>query len=139
MDGKPAPPEPILVPPKGVVTRQSTNILAVPHVSTARALRFIWEHYLEPIQTPVVAAAAGMSRRALERAFLKHLHRTIADEITRLRIDHAKELLLKSDLKIYQIAEQSGFANGMYFSKVFQQLAGQLPSRYRRQRTGLSC
>ncbi len=136
MDGKPAPAEPVLVPPKGVVTRQSTNILAVPHVPTARALRFIWEHYREPIQTPAIAAAAGMSRRGLERAFLKHLNRTVAEEITRLRVDHAKELLLNTEIKIYQVAERSGFANGMYFSKVFQQSTGELPSHYRRHRTG---
>jgi len=137
MDGKPAPSEPLLVPPKCVVTRQSTNILAVPHVPTARALQFIWEHYREPIQTPEIAAAAGLSRRALERAFLKHLQRTVVEEITRRRVEHAKELLLNPDIKIYQVAEQSGFANGMYFSKVFQQWSGERPSHYRRQR--ISC
>ncbi len=136
MDGKQAPTEPVLVPPKGVVTRQSTNILAVPHVPTARALRFICEHYREPIQTPVIAAAAGMSRRALERAFLKHFNRTVAEEINCLRIKHAKALLLEADIKIYEVARQSGFANGMYFSKVFQQSTGELPSHYRRQRIG---
>ena len=64
-----APRKPILIPPKGVVTRLSTNILAMPDLAIARAVRFIWDHYQEPIGVPEVAAAAGLNRRKLERLF----------------------------------------------------------------------
>ena len=81
----------------------------MPHVPTARALRFIWEHYREPIQTPDIAAAAGISRRGLEKAFRQHLHRSVTEEITRRRVERARELLVKTDLKAQDVAEQTGF------------------------------
>lgn len=132
MDGEPPPREPVIIPPKGVVTRQSTDILAVPHVPTARALRFIWEHYREPILTPDVAAAAGLSRRGLDHAFRQHLHRSVTSELTRRRVEHAKGLLENTNLKAYEVAEQSGFSGLVYFSRVFKQTVGVGPRAYRR-------
>jgi LacI family transcriptional regulator len=131
MDGRPPPREPIRIPPRGVVTRQSTNILAVPHVPTARALRFIWEHYRERIKTPDVAAVAGLSRRGLEYAFRQHLHRSINAELNRCRVEHARSLLLKGGLKAHEVAEQSGFSDATDFSRVFFRATGLRPSRYR--------
>ena len=133
MDGEPPPKEPILIPPKGVMTRQSTNILAVPHVPTARALRFIWEHYRERIQTPDVAVAAGLSRRGVEHSFRQHLRRSIAEEIARCRVEHAKDLLIKTDKKAYQVAEESGFSGIVDLSRVFKRIVGLAPSYFRHQ------
>jgi LacI family transcriptional regulator len=132
MDGEPPPREPIIIPPRGVVTRQSTDILAVPHVPTARALRFIWEHYRERIHAPDVAAAAGLSRRGLDHAFRQHLHRSVTEELTRRRVEHAKDLLENTDLKAYEVAEQSGFSGLVYFSRLFKQAVGTGPRAYRR-------
>jgi LacI family transcriptional regulator len=132
MDGKRAPRKPVLIPPKGVVTRLSTNILAVPDLRVARAVRFIWEHYFEPIGTPEVAAAAGLNRRKLERDFRKYLGRTVNDEITQLRIERAKKMLLETSFKAYEVAEQCGFSSIVHFSKVFHRLTGRRPSHFRR-------
>jgi LacI family transcriptional regulator len=137
MNGEPPPAEPIIIPPKGVVTRQSTNILAVPHVHVARGLRFIWEHHHEPIQASDVVAAAGMSRRGLERGFLQHLHRTIGKQIQSCRIQSAQTMLVTTDLKAYEVAERCGFGDMLRFSKVFKRELGETPSQYRRRhRTG---
>jgi len=135
MDGKPAPREPVLIPPKGVVTRMSTNILAVPDLQVARGVRFIWEHYREDIGTPEVAAAAGLSRSGVDRAFVKHLGRTPAQEILSLRIECAKKLLLETQLKAHEVAVQSGFKNIVHFSQAFHRTTGTRPSFFRR-RTG---
>jgi LacI family transcriptional regulator len=134
MAGKPAPRQPILIPPKGVVTRRSTNVLAVPDPRLARAVRFIWEHYPEPIGTPDVAAAAGLNRRKLERDFQRHLGRSIRDEIVEMRIGRARKLLLETELKAYQVGEQCGFGtNNVHFSRTFRRLVGTTTSKYRRQ------
>lgn len=133
MDGAPAPRKPIIIPPKGVVTRQSTDILAIPHLPVARALRYICEHYTKPIRTSDIAAAVGLSLRGLELAFKKYLHRSLVTEINRRRIEHAKDLLIKTNMKTYQIAEQSGFNDMAYFSNVFFSFAGVRPSRFRKQ------
>lgn len=132
MDGKPVPREPMLIPPKGVVTRLSTNILAVADVNVARGVRFIWEHFREDIGAPEVAAAAGLSRSGVDRAFMKHLGRSPAQEILALRINCAKKLLLETGLKAHEVAEQAGFKNIVNFSQAFYRVTGTRPSVFRR-------
>lgn len=134
MDGKPAPREPILIPPRGVVTRMSTNILAVPDVNVARGVRFIWEHFRENIGTPEVAAAAGLSRSSLDRLFFKYLGRSPAQEILTVRINCAKKLLVETQLKAHEVAAQSGFTGIVHFSQAFHRTTGIRPSHFRRQR-----
>lgn len=131
MDGQPAPREPILISPKGVVTRMSTNILAVTDVNVARGMRFIWDHYRENIGAPEVAAAAGLSQSAVDRAFVKHLGRSPAQEILTVRIERAKKLLLETQLKAHEIAVQSGFTDIVHFSKAFHRVTGSRPSHFR--------
>ncbi|MEI7898738.1 MAG: DNA-binding transcriptional regulator [bacterium] len=133
MAGKRAPRRPILIPPKGVVTRLSTNILAVPDIRIARAVRFIWDHYPEAIGTSEVAAAAGLNRRKLERDFLMHLGQSVNHEITQMRIEHAKKLLRETKVKTHEVARQCGYNDVSYFSKSFRRLTGASPSQYRRQ------
>ena len=134
MDGKRTPREPVLIPPKGVVTRLSTNILAVPDLKAARAVRFIFEHYAENnLGAPEVAAAAGLSRSALDRAFQRHFGQSPAHKILSVRVEQAKKLLLESDLKAHEIAALTGFTNIVHFSQAFHRTTGSRPSVFRRQ------
>ena len=135
MDGKKAPTKPIIIPPKGVVTRASTNVLAVADPKIARAIRFIFEHYQNNSLNPnTVAAAAGLSRSGLDRAFLKFLGRSPAQEIINVRINHAKRLLFETKLKAHEIAAQTGFGSIVHFSEAFQRITGNRPSTFRKQR-----
>lgn len=138
MAGKSAPREPILIPPKGIVTRMSTNILAVPDENVARALRFILDHHHEPIGAPEVAIAAGLSRSGLDRAFKKHLGRSPAQEILHVRVAHAKNLLVETSLKLHEIAVQVGFSGGEHFSHAFHGATGIHPSSWRHQHSRTS-
>lgn len=134
MAGKRAPRAPILIPPKGIVTRMSTNVLAVADPNIARGVRFIYEHYHENnIGTPDVAVASGLSRSALDRGFLKHLGRSPAQEILTARIVQAKKLLLETNLKAHEIAARTGFSSIIHFSQAFLRVTGHRPSLFRRQ------
>ncbi len=132
MNGKRAPAEPVLIPPKGVVTRMSTDILAVPDPRVARGVRFIWEHYRENIGAPEVAAAAGLSRSSLDRVFFKYLGRSPTQEILNVRLNRAKNLLAETRLKAHEVAEQCGFSGIVHFSQAFQRAMGVRPSEFRR-------
>ena len=132
MRGGRVPKKPIFVAPRGVVVRQSTDVLAVEHGEVAVGLRFIWDHFREPIQVAEVVAATNMSYRGLSLAFEKHLGRTIGMEITRKRIEEARRLLGETNLKTWQIAQQSGFSGLEHLSRSFKRLVGQPPSLYRR-------
>lgn len=57
----------IWIPPSHIVTRQSSDVLAVSDVDIAQAIRFIREKAGQGIQVPEVADAVGLSRRVLER------------------------------------------------------------------------
>jgi LacI family transcriptional regulator len=134
MDGKPSPREPILIPPKGVVVRMSTNILSVADPNVARAIRFIFEHCQENSIGPTdVAAAAGLSRSALDRAFDRHLGCSPAHLLLSVRIEHAKKLLIETDLKAHEIAATTGFSSIVHFSQAFQRITGRRPSHFRNQ------
>jgi LacI family transcriptional regulator len=131
MDGQPPPKEPILIAPAGIATRQSTDILALPDLETARALRYMWEHHAESPRVSRIAAATGVSRRKLERHFRTHLHRGVAEELNRKRIERCCELLTATKASIKVVSQQVGFNTPKYFYKVFRKATGTTPKQYR--------
>lgn len=134
MTGEAAPSDPIRIPPRGVVTRRSTDIIAVAHVHVARAIRFIWEHFTEPISVDDVVAAVPMSRAGLYRTFQRYTGRSIADEIARRRVELARRLLADTDEKVHEVARRCGFGSVVSFSRTFSRVVGQPPSTFRRDR-----
>ena len=93
MDGKPAPAEPVCLPPQGLIVRESTDFFAVDDPLIAAALEFIAANYHQPIGPEDVARAVSTGRRTLARHFRKYLDRPIATEIRRARIERAKREL----------------------------------------------
>lgn len=125
----------ILVEPLGVVTRQSTDILAIGHRNVAHALRIIWEHYTEPLTAEMVAREIPMSSRRLHDAFLKHVGRTMAEELSRRRVEHARRLLEDTKRrKMDEIAHLSGFTSADHMCKLFMRTLKISPSAYRREK-----
>lgn len=130
-NGEAEPDKPIMIPPKGVVERQSTNLLAVPDPVVARAVSFIWEHYQKQFSIATVAREVGVSRTTLVRKFKKHLNHGVNTEIRRKRLEHAKQLLLSSRMIIADIATESGFPTATYFHKAFVKAYGITPGEFR--------
>lgn len=54
-----------------------------------------------------------------------------ANYLLNLRMEHAKKLLRETNLKMWQVAEESGFNDYHYFSKVFKKAEGMSPAQYR--------
>ena len=133
MSGGKHPSRPILLSPRGVVTRASSDITAIEDAEVAAACGFIRDRFAEGIDTSDVVRAGRLSRRMLERRFKRSLGRTLAREITRVRIDHAKRLLGDTEMSMPQIAERIGLANAERLSVAFRRATGMTPSAYRRQ------
>jgi LacI family transcriptional regulator len=131
MAGKALPAGPILIPPRGVIVRQSTSKLAVCHREVAKAAHFIQKHFREPLSVEKVAAAAGLSRRGLAVAFRRELGESVARYIARLRTEEAGRLLCETDLKATDIAEQAGFGSLEHLSRAFKRATGLPPALYR--------
>ena len=133
MNGEPAPEQPVRVPAAGIVARKSSDILTITHRGVARSLRHIWEHSHEPICVKDLVSVAGMSRRGLHMAFWEHLGRTPGQELQRVRIDRAKQLLGGSDNKIETIASQCGYQSANSFCIAFKRVTGMSAKQFREQ------
>jgi LacI family transcriptional regulator len=131
MNGKPASPKPIRVPAVGIITRKSSDLLAVKHKGVANSLRFIWEHASQPISVKDLVGVAAMSRRGLHKAFLDNVGRTPGQELQRVRIERAKRLLADSNHKLEVLANMCGYQSANSFCVAFKQATGQSPKQYR--------
>jgi LacI family transcriptional regulator len=133
MRGGRPPRHPLLIPPVRIVTRQSTDTLAISDPAMVKALTFIRENASRNIRVKQVASHAGISRRLLEQRFMAILSRTPAEHIRRARLDRARTLLAETDLPIDQVAEAAGFGSPEYMTCFFRQATKLTPLKFRRQ------
>ena len=131
MSGGEPPKAPELIAPAELVPRRSTDVYASEDLMVARALRFISENSHHRIQVKDVASAVSSTRRTLERRFNDYAGRTIADEITRLRLERAKRRMVETDAPMKDVAIDAGFRNADHFYKVFTRIEGIPPTQYR--------
>ncbi|HSI32449.1 MAG: substrate-binding domain-containing protein [Phycisphaerae bacterium] len=134
MAGEPPPLKPILIPPIGLVVRESTDFFAVDDALVAAALRFIAANSHLRIGQDDVARAVSAETRTLQRRFRKHLGRAIATEVRRARLERAKRELAQSDRSLKEIARGVGFGDPVRLCEVFRRELGVTPSQYRRDR-----
>ena len=132
MRGQRPPASRIVARAVGVVTRQSTDILAVQDARVAAALRFIRQHAAMPVSVREVARASGLSRRALEKQFRTLLDRSIRREIARVRVERICRMLEETNRPISEIAEAMGFEGQQHFARYFRAEKGMTPLAYRR-------
>lgn len=99
-----------------------------------RVTRFIAQHYREPLAVDAIAADAGLHPKYLMRVFKKQCGVSVWEYVTRLRVSHAQRLLITTDLKIVDVALESGFASLGPFYRAFAACApdGLAPLDYRR-------
>lgn len=131
MAGKQVRGETHLIPPLGIATRQSTDVLAIHDRNVARAVHFIREHACDGINVSDVLKAVPHSRRLLESRFKRLIGRTPHEEILRVKLDRVKQLLTETDLPLERIAERAGFPHVEYLSVAFRREVGMPPSRFR--------
>jgi LacI family transcriptional regulator len=130
--GKP-PKQPVFFPPSKIVTRHSTDTLAIHDATMVKALNFIRQNANKPLQVFEVCREAGVSRRVLERKFIQTLGRPPANEIRRVHMDRAKQLLAETQMSIPDVAEASGFTSPEYMAIRFRMDLKTSPFRYRKE------
>lgn len=133
MKGEPAPEAPVLVPPRSVVVRRSSESLAISDPAVAEAMRYIHDHANTDLSVEDVVNAVPLSRRVLERRFRTILNTTIYDAVASARIDRVKQSLMHDDAPTPQIAHRCGFRYVQQFNRMFKQLTGMTPTAFRRQ------
>jgi len=132
MKGDEPPKHTILVPPVGVVARQSTDVLAIEDSNISKALQLIRDHGCTELSVDDVARHCGLSRSVLQRRFRKLLNHTVHQEIINVRVKRACQLLAETDLTLIDIAEKAGFKHQEYMGVVFRKHLGMTPAHFRR-------
>ena len=73
-----------------------------------------------------------LSEKYISRYFKEHIHITLSQYVTYLRLEHAKQLLQDTDIPVTDVAMQSGYQNVSYFIRSFQKAYAVSPLKYRK-------
>ncbi len=122
----------VRIEPVDVVTRHSTDILAIDDKNVAAALSFIRENANRGITVDDVLRHAFASRSVLEKKLRRFLGRSPQAEIRRVQVAKIRQLLLETDFPLKKIAELTGFEHVEYLCVVFKRLTGESPGGYRK-------
>lgn len=121
----------IRTPPAGIVMRQSTDILAINDPAIVQALRYIRTHACMGMAVSQLTKVVPLSRSSLNRRFQELLGRTPKEEMMRVQLERAEELLINTDISVHDVARSCGFNDSNYFSRWFHTLQGTSPRRFR--------
>ncbi|WNS79070.1 response regulator [Domibacillus sp. DTU_2020_1001157_1_SI_ALB_TIR_016] len=96
-----------------------------------RAKVWIQEHLEQSITIKQIAAHVHLNATYFCEYFKNQTGETVLDYVTNERLKKAKELLIHTDLKVYDIAAKVGYQDTKYFSRLFKQWTGKRPSEFR--------
>lgn len=96
-----------------------------------KCLKIIERDYDKNISLDEVTKEVAVSKNYFCHIFKKEMNMSIWNYLTKVRLEKAKELLRKSDMKSYEIAFKVGYDNPSYFSKIFKKIEKMTPNEYR--------
>ncbi|NCA79934.1 MAG: helix-turn-helix domain-containing protein [Sphingobacteriia bacterium] len=95
-------------------------------------LSYVHAHYTEKLTIMELSVALHCSESYLNHMIKKKTGVTFSTYMNKLRVEHAKQLMLDTNDSILSIAMNVGYADASYFSRVFMQLMDISPSEFRR-------
>lgn len=107
--------------------------LAVGPVSL-EAVQYLRVHYAEPFTVRQLAQHIGVSPNHLSSVFNKEVGESIPEYVTKIRLEHAKTLLVTTNDTVTSVGQKVGFATGKYFAQVFKDHVGVTPAQYQEER-----
>jgi LacI family transcriptional regulator len=129
--GAKTPSEPVLIPPRRLVIRHSSDVIAIDDPEISATMRFIREHADKPINVKDLLRHVPVSRSSMEMRFERLFGRTPSAAITCVHMELAKNLLAETNLSIGAVARNSGYTNQEIFSVSFRRELGLTPTQYR--------
>lgn len=100
--------------------------------TVAGIVSYISKNYGSNLPLEQIAEAVELSPNYICGLFKKEMGVNLSAYIMEYRINKAKELLVSTNLKSYEIAEKTGFSDESYFSRSFKKVTGQSPYEFRR-------
>ncbi len=99
----------------------------------AQVILYLEEYHARKINAEDIANAMNTSYRTLARKFSAETGVTLSHKLNEIRIEHAKQLLISTNLSMYEIAQKTGFENEFYFSRKFKETEKISPKLYRKE------
>ncbi|WP_407518845.1 GlxA family transcriptional regulator [Methylobacterium oryzisoli] len=106
--------------------------LGVAHPKLLHVVGLMEKTFAEPLGSQELADSVQLSKRQLERLFLKYLGCSPAKHYLRIRLEHARHLIRQTAMPLLTIAIESGFASASHFSKAYLDHFGRPPSAERK-------
>jgi YesN/AraC family two-component response regulator len=98
-----------------------------------KVLEHIHQHYSQELSVVKLAGLVSLNEDYFSRIFLRIIGVRPVVYINQVRIEKAQHLLLFTDQSLEQVAENVGYGNRTYFSKMFKSITGKTIGQYRRQ------
>ncbi|OCG23646.1 XylR family transcriptional regulator [Gilliamella sp. wkB108] len=122
---------PLLIAPKKIIARRSTDYRSVQDPYVIQAIHYIRDYACKGIKVEQVISEMQISRSNLEMRFKESLGKTIHSVIHEEKFNQAKYLLIESSLSIQAISEQCGYPSVQYFYFLFKKIYGMTPKEFR--------
>lgn len=98
-----------------------------------RAKRFIWDNYANPeLSLGNIADFVGLNEKYFSTRFTKETGSTFSGYLMSYRIEKAKELIRKTDLKVYEISQKVGYNSVEHFNRIFKKMCHMSPMAYKK-------
>ncbi|WP_158589088.1 response regulator transcription factor [Alginatibacterium sediminis] len=101
------------------------------HSVIFRAKHYVNEHIDEPISLLQISQYLGLSSSYFSRLFSEVNEQCFVDYVRAQKMKHARDLIRGSNKKMYEIAQELGYENVHYFSRVFKKTVGVSAMEYR--------
>ena len=98
-----------------------------------RAVRYVHQHYKEPLTLASMARHLGITKSYLAQVFRGEMGETFSEFVNRFRVEMSKEALAHGSEPVLTIALRHGFTSQNYYGRVFKKLTGITPSEFRNQ------
>jgi len=96
-----------------------------------KAERYIWKNYTRKLSLKEIANASGLSAPYLSMVFKEEMGENLSNYLNRLRVEKAAAMLVTTTLPISEITFACGFEDQSWFSKIFKNITGLTPGKYR--------
>ena len=123
----------VLVAPKELHVRRSSDVHEVRDAEVAAALRYMAGNCDKPITVDLIARKVRMGRRTLERRFRQVAGETVSAKLTAMRVEKVRRLLLDTDDPVNSIHRDAGFGSSEQMRAALQKVTGMTPNALRSQ------
>lgn len=99
---------------------------------TSQIINYINNNFYHDISLSDLSKELKISSYYLCREFKKETNSTIVDYIKNKRIMNAQKLFIETNKNVTEVASLTGFSNLTHFNRVFKEIVGMTPSKYRK-------